>query len=157
MKKLIALMIVLAMMLVFVSSCSQNTTSEQTDYTDEFTEKEQNEELKVDLDVTGFSITIVYALLENMVQNPDDYIGKTVKITGNMSTWKDSAGDDVYCLTIWDQTQCCSAEIRIKFDYEKVDKSSIPSPGEDYTVIGIFDSEFDGETYYSYLWNCVIV
>lgn len=157
MKRIIALFLIIAMTFVFVSSCSQNTKTEDTKQSEVITEKEQNEELKVDLDVTEFSITIVYALLENMVQNPDDYIGKTVKITGNMSTWKDKNEDDVYCLTIWDQTQCCSAEIRIKFDYEKVDKSSIPSPGEDYTVIGIFDSEFDGETYYSYLWNCVIV
>ena len=44
---------------------------------------------KVDVDLTVLSSTMVYAEVFNMMLSPDDYIGKTIRITGIFSVYQD--------------------------------------------------------------------
>ena len=50
----------------------------------------------VDVDLTKLSSTFVYSEVYNMVTNPGDYIGKTVKMKGMYSVYHDESTDKYY-------------------------------------------------------------
>ena len=43
----------------------------------------------VDVDLTKLSSTMVYSEVYNMVNTPEDYTGKTVRMTGSFNLWHD--------------------------------------------------------------------
>ena len=155
MKRFISLVIVFSMIILTLSSCSQNN---QTTYETIAETKEVSNELKIDIDMTNFSITILFALLQNLVNYPDDYIGKVIKIKGDFKSWKDeTTNEDVYLINISDEAACCSAEIQIVFDKDSFDISQLPDVGDEITVIGRFDSNYKNNVFFSYLADSVIV
>ena len=44
---------------------------------------------KVDVDLTVLSSTMVYAEVFNMMMSPDDYIGRTIRMTGIFTVYQD--------------------------------------------------------------------
>ena len=61
-----------------------------------------------DCDLTKMSSTMVYSTVYAMLTAPDDYIGKTVRVTGNLNKYTDeSTGKTYYSVLIADATACC--------------------------------------------------
>ena len=108
----------------------------------------------IDVDLTKLSSTMVYAEVSNMMTKPEDYLGKTVKMTGSFSIYHDEYTDKYYfaCL-IADATACCSQGIEFVLEGEHTYPDDYPAIGTDVTVQGIFDTYTEGEYQYCQLIN----
>ena len=90
----------------------------------------------VDVDLTKLSSTFVYSEVYNMVTNPDDYVGKTVKMDGTMNRYTVSSRELYACL-ILDATACCAQGIAFEWAGEHA-PSEYPPQGSIITVTGTF-------------------
>ena len=99
----------------------------------------------IDVDLTTLSSTMVYAEVYNMMINPNDYIGKTVKMRGafgiGYSCKEDGTMDEntlVYACVIADATACCSQGIEFILSGEHTYPDDYPELGSEITVVGTF-------------------
>ena len=99
----------------------------------------------IDVDLTTLSSTMVYAEVFNMMMNPNDYIGKTVKMRGafgiGYSYKEDGTMDEntlVYACVIADATACCSQGIEFVLSGEHTYPDDYPELGSEITVVGTF-------------------
>ena len=95
---------------------------------------------KIDVDLTLLSGTMVYAEVFNMIMNPENYAGKTVKMKGQFALFEDMKnGKPFYACVIPDATACCLqgfefvplSEYNYPKDYPKVDS--------EITIVGKFE------------------
>ena len=100
---------------------------------------------QIDVDLTTLSSTMVYAEVFNMMMNPNDYIGKTVKMRGafgiGYSYKEDGTMDEntlVYACVIADATACCSQGIEFVLSGEHTYPDDYPELGSEITVVGTF-------------------
>ena len=112
--------------------------------------EDTSESAGIDLDLTGMSTTMVYSEVYNIMVNPKDYIGKTIKMKGEcLITPSDDNTKVYYACLIKDATACCSQgiEFELSEDYE------YPQEGEQVTVSGIFDTYEEDGVMYCHLKN----
>ena len=102
-----------------------------------------------DLDLTTLSSTMVYAEVNNMMISPDNYAGKSIKMTGTCDVYHDEAtGKTYYACIIKDATACCASGIEFELtggDY--------PNKDDEVTVAGTFDTYEEGGATYAVLRN----
>lgn len=104
---------------------------------------------RVDVDLTELSATMVYSEVFNMLASPDEYIGKTVKMSGAFARYHDEAADtDFFACIIADATACCSQGIEFVLTEDYVYPDDYPEEGKEICVVGVFDTYQEGE--YSY-------
>ncbi|MBO7377107.1 MAG: hypothetical protein ILO42_01470 [Clostridia bacterium] len=109
---------------------------------------------KIDVDLTSMNSTMVYSQVYDMMTTPDDYLGKTVKMTGTFNFGK---GDDRYyfaCI-IRDATACCAQGIEFVLKDPKRFPDEYPAVNQEITVVGIFDTYYEGEYRYCQLSDAV--
>ena len=102
-----------------------------------------------DVDLTELSSTMVYSEVYNMMSNPDDYLGKKVKMSGNFGVYQDQTTNKLYyaCL-IADATACCAQGIEFVLDGDYSYPDDYPEINSIITVTGTFDTyEENGYTY----------
>ncbi len=95
---------------------------------------------------------MVYSEVYAMVYEPEQYIGKTVKMHGLFAT-QDYNGERLYACIVQDATACCAQGLEFEMAEHLVYPDDYPEPGTEITVVGTFDSykeEVDGN-YYIYL------
>lgn len=102
-----------------------------------------------ELDISNMSSTVVYAALYNVLSNPDKYIGKKIKMSGNFSYYEDEINDYIYySCVVMDQTACCSLGMEFITKDERVFPDDYPEEGEKITIEGVFETYFeDGKMY----------
>ena len=112
---------------------------------------------KVDVDLTVLSSTMVYSEVYNMLYfYPEDYYGKTGKMTGqfNVYQWVDESGvvadmPVAYACIISDATACCAEGMEFVLKDDLAYPDDYPELGAEITVIGEFQSyEENGMTWY---------
>ena len=103
----------------------------------------------VEVDLTVMSATMVYSEVYNMLTQPDNYLGKTVKMEGQYTEHYNEMTDKTYyaCI-ILDATACCAQGMEFAlangFPGEK------PKEGDMICVAGVYDRyEEDGFPYYT--------
>lgn len=103
----------------------------------------------VDVDLTTLSSTMVYSEVYNMMIMPEDYMGKTIKMSGMFSYMTDeTTGNEYYACIIMDATACCSQGIEFELAGDYTYPDDYPEIGGDITVTGTFDVyEEDGYKY----------
>ena len=104
----------------------------------------------VDVDLTRLSSTMVYSEVYNMMYAPDDYIGKTIKMTGQFVYYEDRDTKARYftCI-IGDAMACCSQGLEFVMEGDLAYPDDYPELGAEITVIGEFQSyEENGMTWY---------
>ncbi len=101
------------------------------------------------VDLTVLSATMVYAEVYNMMYYPEDYIGRTVKMSGIYSVYHDESTDKYYhaCI-IQDATACCSQGIEFELTDDYSYPSDYPEEGGQICVEGVFDIYHEGESAY---------
>lgn len=104
---------------------------------------------EVEVDLTQMSATMVYSEVYNMLTQPDNYLGKTVKMAGQYTEHYNEMTDKTYyaCI-ILDATACCAQGMEFAlangFPGEK------PKEGDMICVAGVYDRyEEDGFPYYT--------
>ena len=110
----------------------------------------------VDIDLTTLNTTMLQARVNEILENPNDYKGKTVRVTGSYNKSYYEQTDKYYDYVIgYDQTMCCAAW-GIEFMGD-----CVPEDIEQYTTIGLVGT-FDfyeelGQTYfYINVDHCVV-
>lgn len=104
---------------------------------------------RIDVDLTRLSSTMVYSEVYNMVSTPEDYIGKVVRMDGNLNIYPSEETNKIYyACVIADATACCQQGIEFEWEGEH-SPSDYPDENTLITVVGTFDSyDEDGRTYY---------
>ncbi|MBR6903064.1 MAG: hypothetical protein IKN39_04160 [Clostridia bacterium] len=105
---------------------------------------------KCDVDLTTMSSTMVYAEVSNMMLNPDDYVGKIVKMKGNFSVYLGEMRN-YYACVIADATACCSQGIEFVLLDDIKYPDEYPEPGTEITVVGRFETYIEGTDTYCQL------
>lgn len=110
------------------------------------------------VDLTNVSNMIAYAELFSMAMSPEEYVGKTVKLTGVYSSFFDENLNYTYrACTVSDNTSCCAQGIYFELG-ETADPSRLPENGEEVTIEGEFQLYTMADGYGSYhLVNTVII
>ena len=104
----------------------------------------------VDVDLTKMSSTMVYAEVLNMMIDPEDYLGKTIRMDGVFSYYSDPRTErSYYTCIIQDATACCAQGIEFEWAGEHEDDDYPPVDCE-IEVTGVFTSyEEDGMEFYT--------
>ncbi|MBQ7595978.1 MAG: hypothetical protein IJU45_04875 [Clostridia bacterium] len=128
MKKAFCILIAFIMAVCF-SSCKKEA------------EQERPEEI---IDLTMMSRTMVYPEVYNMVNSPENYIGKTIKMKGLFSVVDGDCKRYFTCI-ITDATACCRQGMEFTLAGEHKYPDDYPEPGDEITVIGVFETYTDGK------------
>ena len=141
-KRIIIISFVVAVSLMIIGCGSSDSTKDSA-----ISDEAKADSETVDVDLTIGSATVVYSEVYNMFAAPDDYMGKTVKMAGRMSSFHDdNTNKDYYACIIPDALACCSQG----FEFELSD-GEYPKDGEIITVTGVFDTYKEGEAMYCIL------
>ena len=90
----------------------------------------------VEVDLTPLSVTVLYPKVYEMTNVPQDYIGKTVKMTGELAVYdEENPQERVYACAVKDESGCCTAEI----EFEPKETAALPEAGAVVTVVGVFE------------------
>lgn len=116
--------------------------------------------LTPDIDLTKKSETVAYAQLVNMLYEPENYLGKVIRMAGYLDLFEDDLTGTVYfsCI-VPDSTGCCSEGLEFVWAGEHLYPDDYPEYGAGLTVTGRLESYEDaGWTYLhlvdaEVLWN----
>ena len=122
MKKRLAVLLALFLTLASLSAAFAETASEP---------------VRVDLDLSRMSSTIVYAELYNIQYDPGQYLGKIIRISGQYSVYRDPVTQAVYyACVVPDATACCMQGMEFVPAGEAPDPDSPYDPEMIITVTG---------------------
>ncbi|WP_024862024.1 hypothetical protein [Ruminococcus flavefaciens] len=143
--KKIAVAVILCLCTALFFGCGNSQQSSGS--SSESTKNSSSDEF--DIDLTKMSSTMVYSTVYSMMMAPDDYVGKTVKVTGNFNEYKDeSTGKTYYSVLISDATACCQQGM--EFDMGS-GYSDYPPENALITVTGTFETYMEGKAKYCQL------
>ncbi|MBR1739623.1 MAG: hypothetical protein IJ737_04950 [Ruminococcus sp.] len=103
----------------------------------------------IDIDLTGMDSNMVYAQVFEMVNYPEDYVGKTVRAKGNFAHTVDPInGLDYFAVFIADAAACCQQGMEFVRAGDYTYPDDYPEDWADITVTGVFDTyEESGQMY----------
>lgn len=134
MRKWTTLLLALCLALT-MAACGENTAPQKS------------QEAAVDVDLTQLSSTLVYAEVYNMATKPQDYVGKTVRMRGNLvyQVLNGQPSPDYMACLISDATACCAQGIEFVLGQPL---EEYPELGSMVTVTGVLTSyESSGNTF----------
>lgn len=104
----------------------------------------------IDIDLTLLSSIMVYSEVYNMVYTPDDYIGKTIKVSGTYSaSYYDETDMYYHFVIVDDATECCQSGLEFVWNGNHVYPSDYPNEGDTIEIIGVYGSYDElGYTYF---------
>ena len=139
MKKKLFLGILLCLVCCLMMGCAQTTGK-----------KAETESDAVDIDLTTLGGTMVYATVENMMNKPDEYMGKSVRAEGIYYAEYCEETDMYYhFVVIVDATACCQQGLEFLRNGEYVYPDDYPENEAMIEVVGVYGQyEELGETYY---------
>ncbi|MDR1705977.1 MAG: hypothetical protein LBS19_15015 [Clostridiales bacterium] len=140
MKKYLLIILVAALVCLSASGC-QNKVKAQD---------EQAENAVYDFDLVGMNSNVIYALVYNMMMNPEEYVGKTIRTDGlfHSEYWEPTDNYYQYVL-IPDAAACCVQGLEIIWRGGHEFPGDYPEENAPIIVAGMYKSyEEQGETYY---------
>lgn len=134
----------LIFLLVFMCGCSAK--KEEVPPAEKEEEVEETE--TTDVDLSFGSQTITYATISNILEDPQEYMGRTVKMLGTYRQFYSETYDTYYyvCM-VTDATACCSQGMEFKLK----EGSSYPLDGQQIILQGTVDVYQEGDYWYAFL------
>lgn len=110
----------------------------------------------VDLDLSQMNTTMVYSQLADMMENPDSYVGKTIKIAGQFTLSENTeTKQKYYNVTVIDATNCCRQGLEFIWEDHKY-PDDYPAVNSNIEVTGVFETyDENGLTYCHLISNDV--
>ncbi|MCL2058004.1 MAG: hypothetical protein FWH01_02950 [Oscillospiraceae bacterium] len=107
-------------------------------------------EQTVDVDLTKMSGTMVFALIYDMYSKPDDYIDKTVRMSGPyQGIYYEKEQKLYHYLLVDDSSACCQQSLEIRFDGDRAYAGALPENNAYIEIVGVFKSYSDmGSSFY---------
>lgn len=101
----------------------------------------------IDYDLTSMSSTLIYAQVSNMINDPESYMGKVIKMSGLNSIYEDPDTKKKYfsCI-VPDATACCAQGI--EFDLKDDALGNLLNEGQEITVVGVFGTYLEKDALY---------
>ena len=147
-RKTVLLLAACLCLLLACSACSGGET----------TEAAAKPQRTVDLDLSVLSGTFVYAEVYNLMADPQEYMGKTIKIRGIYSVFEEPSTGVVYhACVIPDATACCMQGIGFVRAGDPGGKEAYGEEGATVTVTGRLESYLDGGISYLHLVDSDVV
>lgn len=127
---------------------------EQTKDKEESVVKEEETSQKsvsdaIDYDLTEMGSDMIYATVYQLMVNPDDYIGKKIRIKGNYyATWYEPKQQYYHYVIIQDATACCAQGLEFVWDDgSHVYPDEYPADETEVVVTGVFETyKEDGDS-----------
>ena len=112
----------------------------------------------IDIDLTILSSTMVYGEVYSMMTTPEEFLGKTVKMKGAFSYYKDAVTENEYfACVVQDAAACCAQGLEFILEGDYSYPEDYPELGTEITVVGSFDTYQEGEYTYVTMRNAHIV
>ena len=113
---------------------------------------------QVDIDLTQLSSSMIYAQVYDMVYKAEDYTGKTVKVRGPFSYFKDAkSGNEYFSVSVSDISACCSQAVEFVLKDERSYPEDYPALDTEITVVGKFNCYKEGVYTYCQLTDAEII
>lgn len=155
MKRLLSLSLILLCVSLLLCACGN---SQQDNSTSDTTNVPVTQKATIDIDLTKMSSTMIYSKVYDMLDNPEAYVGKTVKMKGSFAAYEGGEYRDYYfSCVIADATACCQQGMEFRLKDESVYPDDYPAVGKDITVVGTFNTYMEGEQKYAELKDSTIV
>lgn len=146
-KTLLCLSLLLALLLL-LTSCAQESAQEAT--TD-------NAAVAVDVDLSKLSTTVAYSELYNIMVNSDEYLGKVIRLSGELGYYQDpDTGAEYVACIVSDSTACCALGLEFVLPGNPSYPEDYPDPGVTFTVTGTLSSYDEYGTTYYHLINASV-
>jgi len=110
-----------------------------------------------DYDLTQLNANMMYGQIFDMTFNSEQYMNKSIRVTGYFSYYKDGAGKEYFSVFIPDAAACCGQGIEFILDGDYTYPEDYPEIGEMITVTGIFSAYEEYGVTYCQLLNAEIV
>ena len=113
--------------------------------------KATKKEDKIDYDLVQLKGQMLYSQVVNIMEDPDTYVGKRVRLIGNMGIIDGADNKKYFIVNVGDVTSCCTTglEFVIKGGSEKVE--DYPEVGKKVRVNGVLESYKEGTQTYLHL------
>ena len=105
----------------------------------------------VDIDLTKMSSTMVYSTVFNMVNNPTNFVGKTMRMRGEYTTYPISASETIHACLVRDAAGCCSQGLEFVLS-----DGNYPSGANEITVVGTIAVQKISGKYVCYLKSAIL-
>lgn len=93
----------------------------------------------VDVDLTEMNSTMIYSEVYNMMMDPVDYLGKTIRIYGMYTHYYEEASDThYYACVVQDATACCAQGLEFVLVDDYIWPNDYPEDGAEIVVTGDF-------------------
>lgn len=111
-----------------------------------------------EVDLTVLNSNMVYSEVSAMVNTPDKYKGKKIKMQGTFDVYTDiKTGKYYFSCLIKDATACCSSGIEFTWKGDHKYPNDYPAVGTPVTVGGVFETYPEGDKYYCRLKDADVV
>lgn len=105
---------------------------------------------EIDVDLSAMSGTMVYSEVYNMMSEPENYIGKKVRMEGLFSM-VEGEGRNYFTCIITDAAACCSQGVEFSLKGDHKYPEDYPKLGDPITVVGVFETYKEGGNKYCQL------
>lgn len=96
----------------------------------------------IDIDLTRLSSTMVYSEVYNMMNTPESYVGKMVRMGGKLAVYKYPERNYYTCI-IADATACCQQGMEFMLAGSHKYPDDYPNEGDNIMVTGVFDIYYE--------------
>ncbi len=161
-KKIVSIGLCISVLSSLMACSNENAEDVDTqEETYEIVSEEQNTQEEIidedTVDLTILSSTMVYAEVYNMLVNPSDYIGKTVRMEGEFIVLSDDTGENIYpaCI-IYDATACCAQGIEFVLGEDAIYPDDYPELNSEIVVVGTFETYDEYGIEYVHLVDAIL-
>ena len=120
--------------------------------------EEKRDDGEIDIDLTTYSATMIYSEVSHMMSDPSYYVGKTIKVKGIFSSYKEkSTGERKYSCFVPDAAACCVTGLPFVPRDTCVFPDDFPGRDGDFVIVGTFDMVKEGSGEYGFLRDTEIV
>ena len=111
----------------------------------------------IDLDLSLMSGTVAYAQVYQMVSEPENYVGKIIRMRGYFDVFEDQDTGIVYtsCI-IPDAAACCAQGFEFIWAGDHAWPEAYPEPGTYLTVTGRFETYLEDNWMYIHLMDAQV-
>lgn len=144
------------------NSVNQNSVSQNTESQAENNTTQENETPSLDnveIDLSQFTGDELYNRVSDMMSNPNEHIGKVVKISAPFGVLEATPANprNYFGCICFDNDQChmavlefvCADDLQYPDDY--------PKTGENITVVGVFNTYLEAHATFCQLENAIMV